>query len=491
MKRVISSLCALLLLFPAALPVLAADHKAELLNTAYSDDAEKVSLYLYTESELFWQTKTFALQRKENDAWVPLKTKTGAPETKLLSIEDFYRPGKYFFEAQISDFRQGDRFPPGEYRLCLRHGDGFLYVPFPVAEGDVLAPASQYSAKTEYPVYDANAESIDVLLSNHTDDRAGHYAGFKLQRLNGTQWTNVPGVKQSDTAYGQTLPTHWTVAETVPLTGAARPLPPGQYRLVKEFTLGQRVAAPFEILSPDGCMKLDQPAAISITLNGDTFHVTPGSLSKLWHSLLSFQGGQKPAAPGDAYARIALTSGGKQTTVSLYETNGSIWAETGGSWYRSDGILSPEDLAAVKRKETAPKTGEELAQRLNGLAPLRNVAFAAHAFSEPFSLPGWISDRSSGVTISIFQFPERANVDVGTAVDEMGGIRDNGYARTVYSNEGKAGARRYEWAQPPHYFMTGSLVTLYNGSDGKILDALTALLGPEIVPMEQRAGSDS
>lgn len=353
--------------------------------------------------------------------------------------------------------------------------------------------SARFEIKTERPYYDANIDRISTVITNRTAVEAGYGMHWQLQFNENGTWKAVP-IHQNlffpDIA--AILPPNSSNSEGYMLTHAyALPLKAGGYRIVISVS-GDRIAAPFQILSPESCLQIDEPESIRFTLStpehSGTFLVSPQEypeyVTAFWHELIAFPKASEPLGPyGEPAANIRLFyKNNAYKDVALYSTDDGVYARLDGAWYKSG--ASDILTRLVKKGEEAgsgkPQSGEALVQALNQLEPLKKVKFAAHQFSTPFAFPGWQSNRtSSGVTISIFQFPSAQRLN-----HQMHYLYDNGYTIGVESVlDGMASFETKNfsaWTEPPHYFKAGSRLVLYNGSDDAILSALTALLGEEV-----------
>lgn len=356
----------------------------------------------------------------------------------------------------------------------------------PVSATDI---APNYFMETEHTVYHPNVEFVEVTIRNRTGQETSYDLYFTLTGPEGTVHPAQP-VSVPDLA--ALLPPESEMKETIPFQDYSRPFPPGNYYITKSIG-GEQVTAGF-VIRGENCLEVEKPASMDITLQKDgktgAYTVKPygtsGDLLKLWHQLLMFQKGSKPDFPGDAFASIRL-NGKQDVTLTLYRTDKEVWIEKEGGWYFTPFLTFAQqlELYAVKAGAFLPDTGEGLVKALNALPPFRNVRFTAHDFTTPFQLSGWQSDRKiSGVTLSIFQFPNTDDVR-----RQMNYVYDDGYTLGLETREGSGtsqsvsfGRKRFSWAQPPHFYTAGSRLVLYNGSDQAALDALEAFLGPEVTP---------
>lgn len=355
--------------------------------------------------------------------------------------------------------------------------------------------SSRFEFKTERPYYDANIDRISTVITNKTAVEAGYGTQWQLQFNDNGTWKAVP-LSLSEgkffPAIAASLPPDSSNTEVYMLThGYALPLKAGGYRIVISVS-GDRIAAPFQILSPENCLQVDEPESIRFTLStpehSGSFLVSPQEypeyVTAFWHELLAFPKASEPLGPyGEPAANIRLFyKNNAYKDVALYSTDDGVYARLDGAWYKSGAsdILTRLVKKGGEVGSGKPQSGEALVQALNQLEPLKKVKFAAHQFSTPFALPGWQSNRaSSGVTISIFQFPSAQRLN-----HQMHYLYDNGYTIGIESvADGIASFEKKTfsaWAEPPHYFKAGSRLVLYNGSDASILSALTALLGEEV-----------
>lgn len=355
----------------------------------------------------------------------------------------------------------------------------------------VPAEAAQMVMKTERADYDVNIDSIELEIYNATGGEVSYGLDFSLQRTIGDQTVDVePKRPVVVPELAAVLANGATGRETVRMDGYT-PLEPGEYRLIKRIH-GYEIPAGFTILDPKQCLNVKEPRSIAVTLqmNEKTGAFTvgpnesPAYVTRLWHELLTFKKGKMPEGGAKPFAAMTLDG---QTSLEFYQINGRIWAETGGEWFYTADSLFAARLEGMGEALGAflPASGEELIKALNTLPSLEKVRFSAHDFERPFALAGWRSDReTSGVTLSIFQFPSAEAVN-----QQMGYLYDDGYTLGIGTRAGSGssqavsfGRQRFDWSDPPHYFKAGSRVVLYNGGDEKVLAALSWLLGPEVEP---------
>lgn len=370
-------------------------------------------------------------------------------------------------------------------RIALFSALAIALTAAPVSATDI---APQYFMNTERSVYDPNIDSIEVTIRNASDKEAGYDLYFTLNSLKGTVAPSQP-VSVPDLA--GILPPGGEAREVIRLDAYDRPFEPGYYYITKSVE-GEKLSAGFMIRG-ENCLDVEKPESMDITIQKDgrrgaytvKSYGTPGDLSKLWHQLLIFQKGTKPVLSGDPIATIRL-NGAQTVALDFYRAGKKLWTEKAGKWYYSEfpGITENLTAYAIQSGAFLPATGEELIKELNALPPLKNVRFTAHDFTRPFQLSGWQSDRkASGVTLSVFQFPNADAVN-----RQMRYLYDDGYTLGIESAEGNGASqsasfsrKRFDWSQPPHYFKAGSRLVLYNGGDQAILSALVSLLGPEVI----------
>lgn len=382
-----------------------------------------------------------------------------------------------------------------------------------------------YMVHTERPAYDANIDSIDLIVINNMDEESAFGMQYTLERLDGENWEEaarlrdyaIPVFKDgnwilelhthetldySDLEIAAILPAGEGTSQTISMEPYQKPLVAGRYRISKKLD-GEQYYAEFSILSPNSCIKLPEPESATVTLKNNgakaVFTVgpeeSPKYLNELWHELLAFQKGSKPEGLSSPIATVTLNRKKKLFTsssdsIDLYANEEQTWAKMDERWYFLDDPHLPDRLEAKGRQLGAylPATGDELISVLNALEPLKNVQFIEQQLSKPFSLPGWQSEQgSSGIALSIFQFPSAEAVN-----RQMNYLYDNGYSLGIESSVGSGSSQavsfsrqRFDWEKPPHYFKAGARLVLYNGSDTKILAALEGLLGPEVEPYRE------
>lgn len=369
-----------------------------------------------------------------------------------------------------------------------------------VPAGASSAPSGGCTMQTERPAYDANINQIRFFVANQTTESMGYGTPYSLEFAAGDFWKPVPTIdngKKAFPAIGIVLMPGQTNTETIQLDSwYKQPMNKGQYRIRK--TIGDKeLTAEFQILPASACLKLNEPLEISAALDLSTqkgaFTVgpkeSPSYATELWHELLAFQKGTPDKIPaGNPDAVLTMTDKKRtQTVLPLYQTQDKTWTKKDSAWYYAmdTGVVGRIDRKGRELGAYLPGTGPELIGALNRLQPLRDVKLKPHRFSSPFAYDGWQSDReTSGVTLSVFQFPSAEELNM-----QMHYLYEDGYTIRMETRSKDAvsfAPKRFEWSEPPHYFKAGSRLVLYNGSDQRILTALKGLLGPQVQTVEEK-----
>lgn len=123
-----------------------------------------------------------------------------------------------------------------------------------------------------------------------------------------------------------------------------------------------------------------------------------------------------------------------------------ILSACGGAESAGGALQSAEDLAAGLQDQ--------------GL----DASVAEQLETDLFSVPAVIVN-AGGESIQVYQYANEAAAQADAALVDASGS--------------SIGGSQPFWVDVPHFFRSGNLIVLYVGSDGGVLSALEALLGPQ------------
>ncbi len=86
--------------------------------------------------------------------------------------------------------------------------------------------------------------------------------------------------------------------------------------------------------------------------------------------------------------------------------------------------------------------------------------------SQPLFEPDGIVISVDGSEVQVFEYPNGEDALLA--------------AGTISSDGGSIGTTMVSWIEAPHFFRSGSLIVLYVGEEDAIVEALNAVLGPQI-----------
>ena len=103
------------------------------------------------------------------------------------------------------------------------------------------------------------------------------------------------------------------------------------------------------------------------------------------------------------------------------------------------------------------------------VAALRDNGSAVESLdpiSQPFFVPEGRVISVDGSEVQVFEYPNEEDALLA--------------AGTISSDGGSIGTTMVSWIEAPHFFRSGSLIVLYVGEEDVVVDALKAVLGPQI-----------
>ncbi len=103
------------------------------------------------------------------------------------------------------------------------------------------------------------------------------------------------------------------------------------------------------------------------------------------------------------------------------------------------------------------------------VAALRDNGSAVESLdpiSQPFFEPEGRVISVDGSEVQVFEYPNEEDALLA--------------AGTISSDGGSIGTTMVSWIEAPHFFRSGSLIVLYVGEEDAIVEALNAVLGPQI-----------
>ena len=103
------------------------------------------------------------------------------------------------------------------------------------------------------------------------------------------------------------------------------------------------------------------------------------------------------------------------------------------------------------------------------VAALRDNGSAVESLdpiSQPFFEPEGRVISVDGSEVQVFEYPNEEDALLA--------------AGTISSDGGSIGTTMVSWIEAPHFFRSGSLIVLYVGEEDVVVEALKAVLGPQI-----------
>jgi hypothetical protein len=103
------------------------------------------------------------------------------------------------------------------------------------------------------------------------------------------------------------------------------------------------------------------------------------------------------------------------------------------------------------------------------VAALRDNGSAVESLdpiSQPFFEPEGRVIRVDGSEVQVFEYPNEEDAQLA--------------AGTISSDGSSVGTTMISWVEAPHFFRSGSLIALYVGEEDAVVEALEAVLGPQL-----------